>query len=274
METPIGWQPAKEFVRLFVARGGQLIWRLTGQTYVGQHGTAIVFAPHQDDETLGCGALIASKRNSGHPVHVAFITDGAGSHREHSRVTPAEIAAIRAQEARQALAILGVDSTAIHFLNEPDGTLACLPAARRDALVARLAALITRLAPAEFFLPCSSEGSTEHTAAFELVMAAAGRAGTPAYVWEYPVWLWWNTRALLRQLARPGRVYRAPTGDFLSIKRHAIARYLSQSKPLPPQSQPALPRSIIRLLDVESEYFFRVRPALQPLPAPVGYAID
>ncbi len=93
---PLG---AKEFFRLIAARGGQLILRLTSRTYVGRRGITIVFAPHQDDETLGCGALIAHKRNDGQPVHVVFLTDGSCSHPNHPRVTPVEIAELRAQEA-------------------------------------------------------------------------------------------------------------------------------------------------------------------------------
>ncbi len=127
--------------------------------------------------------------------------------------------------------------------------------------MARLTVLIAQLVPEEIFLPCRSDGSSEHTAAFELVMAAASHAKTQADLWEYPVWLWWNTRALLKQLARAGRAYRAPTENFPKLKRHALACYSSQCKPLPPQSEPAIPTSLIRLLDVESEYFFRVAPA-------------
>ena len=39
----------------------------------------LVVAPHQDDETLGCGGLIARKRYEGLPVHVVFITDGSAT---------------------------------------------------------------------------------------------------------------------------------------------------------------------------------------------------
>lgn len=36
----------------------------------------IVFSPHQDDEALGCGGMIALKREQGIPIKVVFVTDG------------------------------------------------------------------------------------------------------------------------------------------------------------------------------------------------------
>jgi len=38
--------------------------------------SALVLAPHPDDETLGCGATILRKRAAGTPVHVLIVTDG------------------------------------------------------------------------------------------------------------------------------------------------------------------------------------------------------
>jgi hypothetical protein len=35
--------------------------------------STMIFAPHQDDETLGCGGLIALKRQLGIPVKVVFF---------------------------------------------------------------------------------------------------------------------------------------------------------------------------------------------------------
>src|SRR5262245_24685447 len=45
------------------------------------HSPVLVLAPHPDDESLGCGGLIAACQAQGHPVHVLVLTDGAGSHR-------------------------------------------------------------------------------------------------------------------------------------------------------------------------------------------------
>jgi LmbE family N-acetylglucosaminyl deacetylase len=193
----------------------------------------------------------------GLPVHIVFLTDGSGSHPGHPRVTPAAVTAIRLQEARSVLATLGVDSAAIHFLSAPDGSLQHLPPERRETLTNRLAALLTQLQPAEIFLPCKADGSSEHEAAFGYVMSAVARSGARATIWEYPVWLWWNPLTLLTRIAQASGRCRAPTEDYLEIKRRALGRYRSQLSPLPPQSEAALPRDLLRLLDVDAEYFFQ-----------------
>jgi LmbE family N-acetylglucosaminyl deacetylase len=36
----------------------------------------LVFAPHPDDETLGCGGTIANRVREGHEVEIFFMTDG------------------------------------------------------------------------------------------------------------------------------------------------------------------------------------------------------
>jgi len=36
----------------------------------------IVFAPHQDDEVIGCGGLLSKLSQLGHEIHIVFLTDG------------------------------------------------------------------------------------------------------------------------------------------------------------------------------------------------------
>ncbi len=59
-----------------------LIWRwilLWGSKPISlSQKSAMIFSPHQDDETFGCGGLIALKREQQIPVVVVIITDGRG----------------------------------------------------------------------------------------------------------------------------------------------------------------------------------------------------
>ena len=41
------------------------------------HGTALVVAPHPDDEVAGCGGMLIAHREAGQDVHVVVLTDGA-----------------------------------------------------------------------------------------------------------------------------------------------------------------------------------------------------
>jgi LmbE family N-acetylglucosaminyl deacetylase len=40
----------------------------------------VVFSPHPDDETLGCGSTIIKKKRLGADVTIVFMTDGSKSH--------------------------------------------------------------------------------------------------------------------------------------------------------------------------------------------------
>lgn len=233
------------------------VLNLTCHTYEVRECRTMVFAPHQDDETLGCGGLIARKRQEGFPVHVVFLTDGSASHPDHPIHTPDQIASLRKNEARASLARLGVESNSIHFLDERDGTLNQLDEQQQTRLVARLTAVLREVGPEKVFLPYKRDGSTEHDAAFLLINRALRAAELPCEVWQYPVWAWWNPYSLLR-LALFGRgCCRLPTEDFGLAKKLALRCYASQTKPLLPWTQPTLPADLLRVCDARAEYFFR-----------------
>ncbi|HLL52387.1 MAG TPA: PIG-L family deacetylase, partial [Myxococcaceae bacterium] len=82
---------------------------------------AMVFAPHPDDETLGCGGTILRKRRAGAEVRIAFLTDGAAS---HAHLVPREaLRALREREALEAAGALGVEASRVCWLGFPDGEL-------------------------------------------------------------------------------------------------------------------------------------------------------
>ena len=82
---------------------------------------ALVFAPHQDDEVLGCGGTILSKIAAGADVRCVFLTDGSASHR--GLLARDELVALRRREALAAGGILGLAADRITFLGLPDGDL-------------------------------------------------------------------------------------------------------------------------------------------------------
>jgi LmbE family N-acetylglucosaminyl deacetylase len=219
-------------------------------------GATLVIAPHQDDEVLGCGGLIAGRRLGGCPVHIAYVTDGSGSHRDHPTLTPAALAEWRETEARRAMQILGVGESAGSFLKARDGSLAHLDAATAAELAEKIAAVIEKVRPEEIYLPLRHDGSSEHEASFALVERALALTGLRPRLFEFPVWSWWNPLLLVNPLFRTRRIWRTSFRGYEDIKRRALAAYVSQTEPTPPWSQRVLSKEFVSFFSSSEEFFF------------------
>ena len=218
--------------------------------------SALVVAPHPDDETFGCGGTVAHLVRSGAMVHIAFVTDGSASHPNHPEVDPFSVATLRRKEARLASEILGVDGTRLWFLDESDGTLSDLEAGRAHRTAAKLAGLLARITPEAVLLPCRVDGSSEHDASFELVAHALRETGISPRLLEFPVWSWWNPLLLVPILLTYRRVWRLDLREVLAIKERAIAAYASQTTPLPPETAAALPAGFASCFLGPEEFLF------------------
>lgn len=224
----------------------------------------LILAPHQDDETLACGSLIARHRHEGHNVHVIFLTDGGASHRGHPKLSASALVELRREEARAALRILCVDSACVEFWDLPDGTLNTLSAPDRAALITRLEALLGRVRPGTVLVPCCPDGSSEHDPVLGFVQDALRAIRQPVEIWQYPVWSWWNPVLLLSRILRPPGSYRQPGEDYHRLKTQALAQYRSQLEPLPPAVNAPLPPELREFCLHETEYFFRTNPPVPP----------
>lgn len=205
---------------------------------------AMVFAPHPDDETLGCGGTILRKRRVGAAVRLAFLTDGSGSHAE--LVSRAELKAMRSDEALAAAEGLGVSAGEVFLLGFPDGALR----AHHEEAVARVTTLLERHRPEQLFLPSIRAEHPDHVATNAIVHEAVRRLGLTATLLEYPVWLWrhWpavalpdtreQARAVLVSSLRAGFGLRllsefrtsVPIQDVVEQKRRVLARHASQMR--------------------------------------------
>jgi LmbE family N-acetylglucosaminyl deacetylase len=219
-------------------------------------GSALVVAPHPDDETFGCGGAVALLARAGAALDVAFVTDGAASHPGHPRVAPGALAARRRAEARQATQILGVDPQRVWFLDESDGTLAGLGADEARRAAARIAGLLARIGPDAVLLPCRLDGSSEHDAAFALVARALRDSDLNPRILEFPVWSWWNPRRLVRPLLTARRVWRLDLREVLELKARAQSCYVSQTEPIPPDAAAALPAGFAAMFLRREEFLF------------------
>ncbi len=191
--------------------------------------SAMVFSPHQDDETFGCGGMIALKRAQGIAVQVVFLTDGQGS----DNLNP-QISQIRVDEALTALKVLGVDQSQIHFLAKPDGTLQNLPLLEQQQLIEQLVSLLNFYQPQEVYVPHRQDCHCDHEATYELVRSALFNSQVKAELWQYPIWLLWRAPIFIML-----KLHDITTARLLSIdsvrstKSQAIAAYRSQIHSLP-----------------------------------------
>lgn len=222
-----------------------LFVRATDATDAVSGRRLMVLAPHPDDETFGCGAVIARARAAGHQVTVVVATDGR--HSSPSAVLePLPLAQLRTAELHRACKQLGVESADVVQLSREDGTLGgCL-----WPLAAELAALIAQRQPEIIFLPCAQDIHPDHQALHQALRhalrrdAAAGPRGPQGrLVLAYPIWTWlsgpWFLEAgrpqqrtliswAMRQM-RSRQWVRVRCGQYLEAKRSAIQEYASQT---------------------------------------------
>ncbi len=254
---PAAQRPIKRTLRRTLQACVRMALRARSRRYpfTGSPSTLIV-APHDDDASLGCGALIAAKVQSECPVAVVCLTDGGASHPRHPTLAPAALIARRRAEAGDAMAKLGIGPSALTFLDAPDGTLAHLDEAGMERLSDRLAAVLARVRPEEIFVPCRNDGSSEHNAAFLLTGSALSKAGLRPRVLEYLVWAWWDPRRILPILFTGGRIWRVGAAASGDLKRQAVARHATQVEPTPPWMEPVLPRDFVDVLSSGEEFYF------------------
>jgi len=146
--------------------------------------SAMVFAPHPDDETLACGGVIALKVRRGARVRIVFLTDGSRS--PVASVAPEDLARARATEAKEAAAVLGVPEEDVSLLGFPDGRLG----EELDEATSRVRGLLEDWRPHEVYLPWALDPQTDHQSASRIVTAALAGTTRRTVCYQYPVWFW------------------------------------------------------------------------------------
>jgi LmbE family N-acetylglucosaminyl deacetylase len=211
----------------------------------------MVLAPHQDDETLGCGGTVALKRRQGADVTVVFMMDGSRSH--VPLITAEELSALRHGEALAALRRLGVPDDRVLTFDFPEGHLS----QHVDEAVDRLVDALVATAPEELFIPVGAEPNKDHAHTNLVARRALKRWGQRVVVYEYPVWCWYHWPSvplpLTRRVLGPSRFryemprivrntrlmsfgaaihrdfpIRVAIGDVLAVKRAALEEHRSQ----------------------------------------------
>lgn len=141
-----------------------------------ESGRVLVFAPHQDDETIGCGGTLALLRKKGCEIKVVFVTDGGGA-----GSLPEGTVAIRRKEAIAALEVLGVND--LVFLDEPDGNFRNTPEFEQ-----KIMAILHQFCPDWLFLPSVLDYHRDHVAIGQAVFSCWRRWQGAARAFFYEIW--------------------------------------------------------------------------------------
>jgi LmbE family N-acetylglucosaminyl deacetylase len=150
-------------------------------------GTVLVIAPHPDDESIGCGGLIACLRRQGIKVWVMIGTDGTGSHPNSPGVPTSQLLAIRRREVLAALGILGVQRRCVFFGNLRDRLVPSRGPGFQGAVV-KACSVLAKLSPGLLVIPSPSDQHGDHRALAAIWRHAANRATNALRVVEYLVW--------------------------------------------------------------------------------------
>ncbi|MBO0906473.1 PIG-L deacetylase family protein [Jiella sonneratiae] len=192
----------------------------------------LVVAPHPDDESLGCGGLMALLGADNRLIHTLFVTDGGASHPASPSWSRQRLAARREAEAAEALARLGLGRHPRSFLKLRDADMPAPGTAGFDAACSAVAALLKRFEPGLMLLPWRRDPHRDHRDSHALVTAAAAAAKLAPAILEYAVWL--DEFGDAADRPRPGEMEPVAfdIAAALSRKRHAVDAHQSQTSAL------------------------------------------
>jgi len=171
-------------------------------------GPALVVAPHPDDETIGCGGVIALQRRRGDAVHVVVASDGERGDPDGRYPGGAAYVELRRNECRQAARVLDVPPPV--FLGFADQAIDAA------ALERELDAILASLRPAALYHPVVPEMHPDHHVVGAAVLRAAARCGHALRTFAYETWV----------PVVPTHVI--DVGPVWDVKQRALACYPSQ----------------------------------------------
>jgi len=181
----------------------------------------LVFAPHPDDDIIGCGGSIAKHIQQGREVTVVYMTSGESGSTTCPKI---ELAKIRTEEAVQAAKILGLGEQDLVFLGKPDGYLLY----SKDNII-ELITLIRDKRPNLVYMPHQNDLHKDHVVTHELAAEACRRSGGPWFQectgqpWNVENILGYEVWTPLQELS-----YIEDISDYMEIKLEALNQHESQ----------------------------------------------
>jgi LmbE family N-acetylglucosaminyl deacetylase len=127
----------------------------------------IVFSPHWDDGTLGCGGTIAKKINEGFEVLIVVM-----------------ISTRHAKEAQRAPRILDLPKKNLIFLNFKDRTLENNEREAQEKIIE----ILRKTSPAEVYFTYEKDDHPDHRATNRIVRNAIKKLDLSTMKYQYSIW--------------------------------------------------------------------------------------
>ena len=223
-----------------------------------QRRSVLVIAPHPDDETLGCGGLIALGRQQSR-FFIVFVTDGSASHPRSMKWPRPRLARCREKEAAEALRRLGAGGAHRRFLRLIDAAMPMPDTPAWDVALRNLVTIIVEFQPDVALLPWRRDPHCDHRASWQLAHTALQLAKIYPLTLEYAVWL--EELGAPADYPRPEEASRVvyDISEVLPAKQAAIAAHVSQTTPLitdDPNGFRLTPATLARLIRPTETYWW------------------
>ena len=185
-----------------------------------KHKTIMVFAPHPDDELIGCGGSLAKHASKEKRIIVVYMTSGEAS---KTFTNKKELARTRETESAKGAKVLGFVSTV--YLREPDGSLKV-----NEKIVNNVLDIINKEKPNIIYLPYKN-GHKDHKTTNKIVLGALSRYNKKVKVLAYEVFIPIQSFTHVEDIT-----------EFMTKKIEAIRQHKSQRFTIPDQRTRLLAR--------------------------------
>ena len=192
--------------------------------------SAVVLAPHADDEAMGCSGLMAKLAEAGSRIHVVYLAvDGF----HHYGVDGETSLQQRLDEIEDVLALFG-ENTTYEIAYKDQDLIEKLDTLPRRELVDRFEKVINEHRPELLLLPALPDYDQDHQAVFGAAHAAARPIAAQFGKWLTPQILAYEMTKL-QWASEPLPRFGAFTDitDVLETKLEAVRRYATMLRPSP-----------------------------------------
>lgn len=192
-------------------------------------GSALVLAPHADDEAMGCSGLMARMAEAGARIHVLYLAVDGFHHYGHSGDTTFEA---RVAEIERVLKLFPGATYEIAYAEQD--LIEKLDSLPQRELVDRFESALNAFEPELLLVPAVPDYDQDHTAVFNAAVAAARPIARQFGKWLVPEVLTYEM-AKIQWAASPLPRFAAfcDITDVIETKLESIRRYETMLRPSP-----------------------------------------